>query len=102
MRALGETGSERAVPALVKALAHDGETVRTAAASASGRVGGAADIVVALRQAEETFSGDHAFLRAVREAIASIQSRLVGADHGQLSVAPDSGELSLADDEPGA
>jgi hypothetical protein len=37
----------------------------------------------------------------VREAIASIQSRLVGAGHGQLALAADGGEVSLTDDAAG-
>jgi HEAT repeat protein len=93
-RALGETGSEQAAPALVDALAHRDRDVRIAAATALGRVGSSAGHVVALRQAEAS-SRHRAFLRAARQAIASIQSRLVGADHGQLALTLPAGELSL-------
>jgi hypothetical protein len=34
-------------------------------------------------------------------AVASIQSRLTGAAHGQLALATETGELSLADDARG-
>jgi hypothetical protein len=100
-RALGATGALRAAPALVQALTHAEAAVREASAVSLGRVGATADDVLALRQAEAAHAWDGTFLRAVREAIASIQSRLVGAEQGQLSVAPDSGELSLAEEPDG-
>ncbi|MET0556295.1 MAG: hypothetical protein ABW221_24855 [Vicinamibacteria bacterium] len=100
-RALGATATAHAAPALVRALAHADAAVREAAASALGRVGANVADVLALRQAEAQHAWDGAFLRAARGAIASVQSRLVGADRGQLSVAPAAGEVSLAEDASG-
>jgi len=84
-------------PVLIDALAHSSAVVREASAMALGRVGSAAG-VVALRKAE---SQGRLLRRTARDAVASIQSRLVGAERGQLSVASDAGELSLADDAAG-
>jgi HEAT repeat protein len=100
-RALGATGARAAAPALVRALAHADEPVRAAAAESLGRVGAATEDVLALRQAEAAHPWDGTFLRAVREAIASVQSRIVGADHGQLALAQPAGEVSLVKDETG-
>jgi HEAT repeat protein len=72
--------------------------VRAAAAQSLGTVG-TVRAVPPLRDAEST--GDRAVRRAARAAIASIQSRLVGAGRGQLAVASDAGELTLADDTAG-
>jgi hypothetical protein len=82
---------------LIGLLAHPASTVCYASAAALGRVGTVA-AVVALRAAE---SEDRIRGATVREAVASIQSRLIGADRGQLAVAPDAGELSLADGTDG-
>jgi len=98
-RALGATGVPAAAPALLRALAHADAAVRVAAAVSLARVGAATDDVLALRQAEAAHPWDGTFLRAVREAIASIQSRIVGADHGQLALAQAAGEVSLAQDD---
>jgi hypothetical protein len=97
-RALGGTGAPAAAPALARALAHADAAVRAAAAVSLGRVGAATDDVLALREAEAAHPWDGTFLRAVRESIASVQSRIVGADHGQLALAQPAGEVSLADD----
>jgi hypothetical protein len=51
--------------------------------------------------AADTLPADRVRGRTVRDAIAAIQSRLVGADHGQLMVAPEGGAVSLADDAAG-
>jgi HEAT repeats len=95
-RALGATGAPAAAPALVRALAHADAAVREAAAASLGRVGAATDDVLALRRAEAAHPWEGTFLRAVRDAIASVQSRIVGADHGQLALAQPAGEVSLA------
>jgi hypothetical protein len=100
-RALGATGAPAAAPALARALAHADASVREAAAVSLGRVGATTDDVLALRQAEAAHPWDGTFLRAVREGIASVQSRIVGADHGQLALAQAAGEVSLADDARG-
>jgi hypothetical protein len=97
-RALGGCPSAEPEAALVSALAHADAPVRAAAAESLGRVGTVA-AVVALRDAEST--GDRALRRTARAAVAAIQSRLVGADRGQLTVASDSGELSLAESPDG-
>jgi hypothetical protein len=100
-RALGATGVSAAAPALVRALAHADAAVRDAAVVSLGRVGETTGDVLALRQAEAAHPWDGTFLRAVREAIAAVQSRIVGADHGQLALAQPAGEVSLAEDERG-
>jgi HEAT repeats len=99
-QALGDSGTAEAEEPLVAALAHPSTHVRVAAATSLGRVGTASS-VPALRRLELSASMDPLIGRAAREATASIQSRLVGAAHGQLAVAPESGELSLADDARG-
>lgn len=83
---------------LARALASEEEEVRLATAAALGRLG-TASAVPALREVEQDASGE--LRRAAREAVASIQARLVGAEQGQLSVAPAAGELSLTDDARG-
>jgi len=97
-RALGARGDGAAEPALVAALASSWPSVRVAAAEALGAVGGAS-AVASLRAAAE---GE---VREVREAallaVAQIQSRLPGADFGQLSLADArAGDVSLADEAP--
>jgi HEAT repeat protein len=91
--ALGLSGAAEAEPMLLRSLAHDLPDVRAAVIRSLGRVGSATSVPI-LRQLEPR--GDAAFRRAVREAIASIQSRLVGAGQGQLALASDGGALSLA------
>jgi len=55
-----------------------------------------------LKDAAETFSHDPDLVRAARQAIAEIQSRLPGASPGQLSLADaEAGQLSLAQAEAG-
>jgi hypothetical protein len=99
-RALGYAHSHAAEALLVPALAYADGVVRLAAAVSLGRVGTAA-AVAALREAETAHARDDAFSRAAREAIASIQSRLSGAQRGQLAIAPDAGELCLAEGAEG-
>jgi HEAT repeat protein len=97
-RALGSAGAA-AEPLLIAAL--DGPLeVRVAAAEALGHVGSAAAVLPLQETAEHTVrSGD--LRKAVREAVAAIQSRLTGATPGQLTLAQgDEGQLSIAE-EPG-
>lgn len=97
-RALAVRGEDAAEPALVAALADSRWSVAAEAAEALGAVGTAA-AVLPLRRAAE--SGQTGVRRAARQAIAQIQSRLPGADRGQLSL-PDAaaGDVSLADEAP--
>ena len=93
--ALGATGSPAAEPALIQALQRDEAEVKVAAANALGRVGSTA-AVLPLKEAAEPFDLD--LRRATRQAIAEIQSRVQGASPGQLSLADgEAGQLSLAD-----
>jgi hypothetical protein len=88
-------------PILIPALQHESKEVQTAAAKALGRVGSAA-AVLPLKEAAERSWLDRDLHRAVRQAIAEIQSRLAGASPGQLSLAgTEAGQLSLAQDEAG-
>jgi hypothetical protein len=96
--ALGRSGAAEAEPMLLGVLAHDSPDVRAAAVCSLGQVGSAASVPV-LRDIES--EGDAAFRRAVREAVAAIRSRLVGAGEGQLALASDGGAVSLADDVRG-
>jgi len=97
-RALGETGAPPAEGPLVSALRRPAMEVRIAAAEALGKVG-SAGAVPFLREAEGR-SPEEALQRAARQAVASIQARLSGAEHGQLSLAgagEEAGKLSLAE-----
>jgi HEAT repeat protein len=98
-QALAATGSATAQAPLLAALAEAPPPVRTAAAAALGAVGDVA-AVAPLRAAAAGADADGALRRAVRQAVAEIQSRLSGAAPGQLSLAGDAdaaGRLSLAD-----
>jgi hypothetical protein len=81
VRALGETGDASAEEPLLAALADD--ALAAAAAAALGHVGSRA-AVAPLREAEERGG---ALRAAARQATAQIQSRLTGAEQGQLSLA---------------
>lgn len=71
-----------------------------AAAEALGRIG-SAPAVPALKEAAATNRLDFSLQRAVRQAIAEIQSRLPGASPGQLSLdGAVAGDLSLVDEDP--
>jgi HEAT repeat protein len=96
--ALGLSSAAQAEPMLLLALERHSREVRAAAIRSLGRIGSAASVPL-LRELEPT--GDAAFRRAVREAVASIQSRLVGAGQGQLALTTDGGALSLTDDAGG-
>jgi HEAT repeat protein len=95
--ALAATGDPSAEPPLLRAL-EGAPGLRRAAVEALGRVGTPA-AVAHLRAAE---SQDAALRGAARQAIAEIQSRLVDAAPGQLSLAGgEAGRLSIAEDETG-
>lgn len=98
--ALGETGSPAAEPALIQALQREEVELRVAAANALGRVGSAA-AVLPLKETAERSPLDRDLRRATRQAIAAIQSRAEGASPGQLSLATEGGQLSLAHDSAG-
>lgn len=100
--ALGATGCAAAEPPLILALQGEKtDDVRVAAAKALGRVGSIA-AVLPLKEATERSAGNPELLRALRQAIAEIQSRLPGASPGQLSLAGvEVGQLSLAQAEAG-
>jgi hypothetical protein len=99
-RALGAAEDARSEAPLVTALTHPSPAVQVAAAESLGRTG-TAGAVEPLKQAER-LSGDGAFRRAARQAIARIQSRAGSAAPGQLTLAEgESGRLSLEDDTAG-
>lgn len=100
-RAIGKLGDSSCEPALIKALASEDLRLSKAAAEALGAFGTAA-AVVPLREA---VGGAAASLlapdlrKAVHDAIRRIQSRLPGAEAGQLSLARSGdaeGQVSLA------
>ena len=96
--ALGSLGEARAEPGLLKALRQEAEDLRQGAARALGQIGSVRSVEPLLGLLD-TWKTDTASLDLVREAVASIQSRLAGAGAGQVSLAPDlaeSGRLSLA------
>jgi len=102
-RALGTLGDAAAESSLVEALAHDAEDVRVAAAEALGHVGSTL-AVVPLRDFSASHRLDGDLRKAVREAIAQIQSRVTGATPGQLSLAGagvSEGQVSLIADDAG-
>jgi HEAT repeat protein len=109
VRALEATGNPAAEPPLIQALKHERWEVQMAAANGLGRLGSTA-AVLPLEEAAKRFSLDPDLARAARQAIAEIQARLpdaspgqlslAGAETGQLSLATESGELSLAPADP--
>jgi hypothetical protein len=97
-RALAITRDPAAEEPLLRALAEGSRDLRLAAAAALRHVG-TATAVAPLREAEQH---DAEMRRTVRQAIAEIQSRLSGAEPGQLSLAGgEAGRLSLAEGEEG-
>ena len=103
-QALGAAGQPAGQAPLVTALAAAPLAVRAAAAAALGKIGDVA-AVPALRTAAASAAADGALKRAVRQAVAEIQSRLAGAAPGQLSLVAEgaeAGRLSLADTGGGA
>lgn len=96
--ALGSLGDARAETSLLKSVESDAHELRLAAAKALGRVGSVRSVQPLLMLLDSRRL-DAAGRQCVRDAVASIQSRLVGAEAGQLSLAtgaPESGRLSLA------
>ena len=85
---------------LIQTLQHESVDIRVAAANVLGDKGSAA-AVLPLQEAAERFPLDRKVRHATRQAIAEIQSRAEGASPGQLSLATDGGELSLAHDPAG-
>jgi HEAT repeat protein len=101
---VGAVGQAAAEAAIAVALGSRDRIARAAAIDALAQIGSASAVAL-LEDAASREGGD--LRRAARGAIASIQSRLVGADHGQislveggsgqLSVATETGDLSLTD-----
>jgi hypothetical protein len=102
IRGLREALSEaKALALLESALSRRRHPVVPAALEALGLVGSVA-AVPPLRAVIESHPLDFAMKRAADEAIARIQSRLEGAEAGQLAVAEgDAGQLTLADSAAG-
>ena len=99
--ALEQTGSLAAQEPLIQALQREQTDLQVAAAKVLGRAGSVA-AVLPLKEAAERVSLDSELGRALRQAIAEIQSRLPGASPGQLSLAGgEAGQLSLAGAEAG-
>jgi hypothetical protein len=98
---LSRSGAPAAVDTLIEVLAQESGEMGAAAALALGRVGSAL-AVLPLKEAAERHRHDRELRRAVRQAVAEIQSRLQGASPGQLSLANDeAGQLSLAEEQAG-
>jgi len=94
--ALGATGNAAAEPPLLLALEKERKDLQVAAATALGRAGSAA-AVLPLQEAAERSALHPELRKAARQAITDIQSRLSGASPGQLSLATsEAGQLSLA------
>jgi hypothetical protein len=104
IRALGEALSEaRGLEILDDALRLARRPVAGAAIEAL-RLTGTAQAVPPLRAAIESQALDSGLRREAQEAIARIQSRIEGAEAGQISVADaqaDAGQLSLSDTASG-
>jgi len=94
----GQAPTPAAERALIDALAHGSNAVRMAAAGALGQLG-SVGAVAALMAAIQERALDFGFDRAARGAIAEIQSRLSGAERGQVSLASDGGQLSISERE---
>jgi hypothetical protein len=102
--ALGALGDPRAETSLLAVLGRDEAELRLAAGRALGGLGSVRSVAPLLALLESR-GLDTAARWAIRGAITAIQSRLVGAGAGQLSVATaesESGRLSLAGSDAGA
>ena len=100
-RALAEISAPAAEPPLVAALRSENAEVRLAAVDGLGRNGSPA-AVAPLHAAVDAHALDFDLRSAVRQAIASIQSRLPGASPGQVSLAEgEAGQMSLAGESRG-
>jgi HEAT repeat protein len=96
--ALEAIGDPKAEPRLLDAVRHEAAELRIAAARALGVVG-TVNAVEPLLHELDTKRLDGESRRALREAVSAIQSRLAGAEAGQLSLAAttaEAGRLSLA------
>jgi hypothetical protein len=96
---LAHEGSAHA-DAIARVLAGSGGPLAVAAARALGRCGTAAHVPV-LRDAERAAAGFAELATACRGAVAAIQARPGEASPGQLSLASEGGEVSLADEARG-
>ena len=98
-QALGKSGDGEAEGALLEALGRGGD-LTVPVIEALGRVG-TVRAVLPIKEAAGQDTADLELRRAVRQAVAEIQSRLPGASPGQVSIAEgEGGQLSLADDDP--
>ncbi len=98
--ALGAIGSPAAEPPLIAALQRDQSDLRVVAANALGHVGSVAAVLPLKEMADRLLLGE--IRKAARQAIAEIQSRVLGASPGQLSLAgAEAGQLSLAEADAG-
>jgi HEAT repeat protein len=96
--ALGALGDLRAEHALLQAVQNDAREVRLAAVHALGKLGHVS-AVEPLLAFLDTRRPDAETRQGIRDAIGAIQSRLVGAEAGQISIAANahgSGWLSVA------
>jgi len=95
IRGLVVTGDARVPSVLLTAVEHRSRTVRLAACTALGQVGGV-EAVPALRAAVAAHPTDLGLRSAVADAVAAIQERAAGAAPGQLALAEgQAGELAL-------
>jgi HEAT repeat protein len=101
--ALGTIGDAKAEAHLLDAVRHDEAELRIAAAHALGALGTVRAVEPLLELlAAKRIDGESR--QALREAVGAIQSRLAGAEAGQLSLAPtaaEAGRLSLATPQAG-
>jgi len=99
--ALGATRYTDAEPPLLEALRYESAEVRIAGATALGQVGSVAS-VIPLKDCARSDHRDRELERAVRQAIAEIQSRVTGASPGQVSLTgSETGRLSISESEAG-
>jgi hypothetical protein len=99
-RALGALGATSAEAPLLEALVRREPDLEVAVVEALGQAG-SAGAVLTLKDLQERKDTDRQLRSAARQAVARIQSRLVGASPGQLSLASgEAGQLSLADEDP--
>ncbi|HYH44513.1 MAG TPA: HEAT repeat domain-containing protein [Thermoanaerobaculia bacterium] len=100
LEALGRLRHAEAEGLMIEALGSDGFRVAVTACRALGRAGTAA-AVAPLREAAEPAPRSE-LGQAAHKAIDEIQTRLIGAAQGQLTLADgEAGALSLAEGEPG-
>lgn len=99
-RALGTLATAEAETALVAALDRRGEVARAAAVALAQA--GTVAAVLPLQELALASPKDRELARTCRASVAAIQSRLFGADRGQVGLADeDAGHVAVADDERG-